>query len=161
MSIEITIKYSDSEYMSAIKEKLAVMPNKQLHTYLPTGVLVLVVLVLFHFNAIFSWWGMSLIVLLSIYALPCLFCDICMPKIALAFAKKKKLQDNYHFNINEDQIVRRSEQGMLKVSWKEIISVDFFTQNTFFNLEKGSMFIPNYRLTDAELEKLRLYAART
>ncbi|MBH0093437.1 hypothetical protein [Pseudoalteromonas sp. SCQQ13] len=38
MSIELTIKYSDSEYKSAIKEKLAVMPNINLHTYLPTGI---------------------------------------------------------------------------------------------------------------------------
>nr|MDC2856751.1 hypothetical protein [Ningiella sp. W23] len=89
MSIELTIKYSDSEYKSAIKEKLAVMPNINLHTYLPTGILILFGLVLFYFKVVFSWWGISLIVLTSIYAIPCLFGSILMPPIALAFAKRE------------------------------------------------------------------------
>lgn len=161
MSIELTIRYSDSEYKSAVKEKLAVMPNKNLHTYLPTGILILVGLVLFYFDVVFSWWGISLIVLLSIYAIPCLLGSILMPPIALAFARKKKLQDTYHFTINEEQIERSSEQGTLKTKWEELVSVDFFPKNIFFNLEKGSMLIPNSRLTDSQLETLRLYAART
>ena len=43
MSIELTIKYTDAEYKAAIKEKMAVMPNKNLHTYLPSGILFIVV----------------------------------------------------------------------------------------------------------------------
>ncbi|WP_409425774.1 MULTISPECIES: YcxB family protein [unclassified Pseudoalteromonas] len=161
MSIELTIKYSDSEYKSAIKEKLAVMPNINLHTYLPTGILILFGLVLFYFKVVFSWWGISLIVLTSIYAIPCLFGSILMPPIALAFAKKRKLQDTYHFTINEEQIERSSRQSTLRIKWEELTSVDFFPQNIFFNLKKGSMVIPNSRLTDSQLEELKLYAALT
>lgn len=161
MSIELTIKYSDAEYKSAIKEKLAVMPNKYLHTFLPATLLALVGLVLFYFNVIYSLWGLSILVLVSVYAIPCLLGDFLMPHIALAFARKKKLQDTYHFTISEHQIERTSEKGTLTTKWENIVSVDFFTQNVFINLEKGAMFIPNARLTDNQLEKLRSYAART
>lgn len=161
MSIELAIKYSDSEYKSAIKEKLAVMPNKHFHTYLPTAFLISVGVALFYFNVMFSWWGISLITLLSMYAIPCLLGDVLMPSIALAFAKKKKLRDTYHFTINEKQIERSSEQGTISIKWEELASVEFFPQNIFFNFEKGSMLIPKSRLTDAQIEQLRLYAART
>lgn len=162
MSIELTIKYSNTEYKSAIKEKLAVMPNKSLHTYLPTAFFILILFALTYYDAAHSWWGISIIVLLSIYAIPCLFGDWIMPKIALAFAKKKKLQDTYHFTITENHIERRSEKGLLiSTKWEELVSVEFLPQNIFFNLEKGSMLIPNSRLTDEELEKLKTYAERT
>ncbi|MEW6993814.1 hypothetical protein AADZ84_06045 [Colwelliaceae bacterium MEBiC 14330] len=160
MSIELTIQYTDSEYKLATKEKLAEMPNINLHTYLPTGILFLISLVLFYLNVAFSWWGISLIVLISIYAIPCLLWSILMPLIALALAKKKKLGETYHFTINEELIKRSSEQGTLKTHWEELVSVDFLPHNVFFNMEKGSMVIPNSRLTDSQLETLRLYAAR-
>ncbi|TMN88596.1 hypothetical protein CWB72_12695 [Pseudoalteromonas phenolica] len=161
MSIELTIKYSDAEYKSALREQLTVMPNKHLHTYLPTGILIFVGVVFFYFNVLFSWWGISLITLLSIYAIPCLFADFLMPSIALAFAKKEKLQDTYHFTINKEQIERSSGQGKLNTKWEDLTSVDFFPQNIFFNLEEGVISIPKSRLTDAEIEKLRIYAKRT
>jgi len=142
MSINITIKYSDAEYKAAVQEKLAVMPNKNLHTYLPSIVLFLVVSTLLYFNWVSSWWGTSLIILLSTYAIPCLFGCFIMPSIALAFAKKKKLQDTYHFKIDKYQIERSSEKGNITKKWKDLVSVDFFPHNVFFNLEEGSMLIP-------------------
>ncbi len=136
------------------------MPNKKLHTYLPTGILILVAAVLFYFDVIFSWSGVCLLLFLSIYAIPCLLANLLLPQIALVFAKKKKLQETYHFIINREEIERNSEQGTIKVKWEELISVDFLPENVFFNMKKGSFLIPNSRLTNAELEDLRLYAAR-
>jgi hypothetical protein len=161
MCIELTIKYSEAEYKAAIKEKLAVMPNKSIHTYLPTGILLIVVAVLCYFNFIFNWWGIATVVILSIYAIPCLLGDFLMPSIALAFAKKKKLQDTYHFKIDKDKIERNSEKGVMTTKWEDLSSVDFFPKNVFFNLPKGSMLIPNSYLSSAELEVLKSYAART
>ena len=161
MSIELTIKYTDAEYKAAIKEKMAVMPNKNLHTYLPSGILFIVVSALYYFNFIFSWWGIATTVILSIYAIPCLLGDFLMPSIALAFAKKKKLQDTYHFKIDQDRIERSSEKGVLTIKWEELSSVDFFPSNVFFNLPNGSMLVPNSYLSSAELEVLKSYAART
>ena len=161
MSIELTIKYTDAEYKVAIKEKLAVMPNKNLHTYLPSGILLIVVSALYYFNFIFSWWGIATTVILSIYAIPCLLGDFLMPSIALAFAKKKKLQDTYNFKIDQDRIERSSEKGVLTIKWEELSSVDFFPSNVFFNLPNGSMLVPNSYLSSAELEVLKSYAART
>ncbi len=161
MSIELTIKYSEAEYKAAIKEKLAVMPNKNLHTYLPTGILLILITALYYFDFIFSWWGITTIVILSIYAIPCLLGEFFMPSIALAFAKKKKLQDTYHFKIDKEKIERSSEKGVITTKWAELSSVDFFPKNVFFNLPNGSMLVPNSYLSSAELEVLKSYAART
>ena len=161
MSIEITIKYTDADYKAAIKEKMAVMPNKNLHTYLPTGILFLVVVALYYFNFILNWWGIGIVVVLSIYAIPCLLGDFLMPSIAFFFAKKKKLQDTYHFKIDKDKIERRSEKGCITTKWEELSSVEFFPKNVFFNLPNGSMLVPNSYLSDAELMLLKSYAARS
>ena len=78
-----------------------------------------------------------------------------------AFAKKKKLQDTYHFKIDKEKIERSSEKGVITTKWAELSSVDFFPKNVFFNLPNGSMLVPNSYLSSAELEVLKSYAART
>ena len=160
MSIEITIKYTDAEYKSAIKEKIASMPNKSFHSYMPTAILVIIFVTLVYFEVANCWWGVFIIILLSIYAIPCLLSDWLIPQIALALARKEKLQDSYHFTITEEHIERISEKGVLCKKWGELVSVDFFSRNIFFNLDNGSMLIPISRLTTAELQKLKGYLAR-
>ena len=158
MSIELTIKYTEDEYLSAVKEKLEVMPNRRLHTYAPFLVFCIVVFGLWQIEKIDTWWGLLITILLGVYAIPCLFSDWLMPKIALIAARKKKLSDTYHFVIDDQGIVRQSEQGSLKFEWRDVPSVDFFPNNVFINLERGSVLIPVSRLSSTDLALLKQYA---
>jgi len=157
MFIQVSIKYTEHEYLEAVKEKLTVMPNKQAHTFLPFILLLLLTSIFYKTDTIFTWWAEFALVLLALYAIPALFGNWFMPRITLYMARKKKLKDEYFFTITEKEILRSSKAGELRVLWGDLISVDCFANNIFFNLKNGSMLIPVSRLSATELAKIKAY----
>ena len=154
MDIKLTINYTDDEYLCAAREKIEQMPKLKVHTYAPIIVLFLVVFILVNFALLNTWWGISLTVIIALYAIPSLFGRYLIPYIALAFAKKKKLQETYDFSINTSRIKRSSEQGEIDVFWSDLQSIDETAKNFFFNLNNGSMLLPKARFSDTQLSLL-------
>ncbi len=158
MSIELTLRYTDNEYVCSYKEKMKTIRHKGLHTYVPLGAFVFLTFVLYQFDKMDTWWGTLLLFTTGIYALLCLLGEWFIPKIALVFARNKKLNDTYHFSIDSQSVKRTSKHGLLEARWSEFDSVDFFQNNIFFNLNRGSMVIPRSRLSNIQFKKLKIYA---
>ena len=158
MSIELTLRYTEDEYLCSYKERMAQIPYKNLHTYGPPGVFLISAFTLFQFDTMSSWWTTILLVIMGIYSLLCLAGIWLMPKLALMVARKNKLNDTYRFSIDHLRFRRQSKQGLLEEPWTEFVSIDFYQKNVFFNLKRGSMVIPLSRLSESQLTELKGYA---
>lgn len=154
MKIEFTIKYTDLEYLWAVKEKMTQMPNKLAHTYLPILGISLLMFTLTYYQVTWSWWLMLLSGLAVIYALICLFANKVLPSIALWIAKKTKLKETYSFTIDSKQVVRKSNNTELRILWSEFSSVDIFNRTIFLNNKDGAVVIPKARLSSQQLKTL-------
>ena len=163
MNIELEIKYTEEEYMSAVREKIDSMPNNAIYTSLSFITLFTLIAVLTYFKVAFSWWGITLIVLIAIYSVLSLFLSSMGPKLALIFAKKKKLENVYTFVIDQYLIRRSTEIGTIEVAWKQLDSVEIYSENIFFNFKKknGSMVLPVKRLNEHEITLLKSFAKDT
>ena len=159
MNIGLTIKYTKAEYQSVIKDKLAAVPDKALHITVPIVVFMLVSLVLFYFEVLDTWWGISMTAIFSIAAMFFPFIYLAMPKLSL-FLARVKLQDTYYFKINEELVERNSKHGAVSIKWYDFVSVDFLSRNISLNTERGSMIIPKARLTEVEFNQIKCCAQR-
>lgn len=162
MSIELTIKYTDEEYMDAVRDKIAAMSNKEIHTLLPIALSSIIIALLQFFDFAMTWWGIIVTVFAIVallYGITSLAMQWAGPRTALFLAKNKKLQETYKFEINEDGISRSSESGEINLTWNQINSVEFLDSSIFFNLKKGSMLIPLARLNDSEIQKLKFFVS--
>ena len=157
MSIELTLRYTEDEYLCSYKERMAQIPYKNLHTYGPPGIFLISAFTLLQFDTMTSWWTSILLVIMGVYSLLCLAGIWLMPKLALKFARKHKLNDTYQFSIDHQCFRRKSKQGLLEEPWGEFVSIDFYQKNVFFNLKRGSMVIPLSRLSESQLTELKGY----
>ncbi|QPG04715.1 hypothetical protein IT774_10865 [Salinimonas marina] len=157
MSIELTLRYTEDEYLCSDKERMAQIPYKALHTYAPLGVFFISAFTLFQFAAMASWWGTAMLVVVGSYSLLCLAEEWISPKLALMCARKTKLNDTYQFSIDRQGCRRTSKQGLLVAPWSEFVSIEFYPRNVFFNLKRGSIVIPLSRLSESQLKELKGY----
>ena len=161
MTIELTIQYTNAEYKSAVEDYLDFKPQKRRSFWFPLIAWLITTGLLSYFDVLFTWWGLSIFLALTIYVVPCLFPKTFMPNIALLSAKMKKLKETYHFKIDDKFIERRSEQGTITLEWDELESVNVCTHNVIFNLGLGVIPIPLSRLTKSQLEQIQRYAKAT
>jgi hypothetical protein len=101
-----------------------------------------------------SWWGISLSLILALYAIPSLFGRYLAPYIGLLFARKQKLKETYNFLISSEAISRSSQQDVIEIIWRDIKSIDVTTNNYFFNVANGSMLLPKSRFSNEQLQWL-------
>lgn len=158
MSINLTIKYTELDYKTAISEQISRMPNRYLHTYVPSFILAFLIGALRYFDFLATWWGIGVTLLLSTYAVVCLFGSVLVPQIAVVLNKSKKLQHTYHFSINAQHVKRATHGEEIIVLWEQFTSVEFTKFNVFLNLADGTMLIPKHCLTHPQLVKLKIYA---
>jgi hypothetical protein len=154
MEIKLTVNYTDDEYLCAVREKVEQMPYKNAHTFIPFIIWISIIGLLNYFLLLDSWWGISLSLILALYAIPSLFGRYLAPYIGLLFARKQKLKETYNFLISSETISRSSQQDVIEVLWRDIKSIDVTTNNYFFNVANGSMLLPKSRFSNEQLQWL-------
>lgn len=159
--LTISVSYTEDEYLVALKEKLASMPNKRFHSLWPAGLLISALVLCVSYEILFNGWALSLLFILALMALSGLMGDRLAIAVALWNARRsKKLELQYSFTFDQQGFVRRSSRGEIVIPWRDVLSVDSHANSLIISVARGAIPIPKGQLTGEECNTiLRLFNA--
>ena len=153
--IDITFRYTLSEYRDAVRAKLLSIKRMRFHLVWP--------FFLFAFLAILTWgvlqqpwWAVTASVLVGAYASLGVLMIWLVPVIMARVHANGKLAKTYRFQINADGVHRSDEEDEGRtLAWDDIKTVDIAGTCYFIMIDKGAMLLPFGRLDAAQHAEFR------